>query len=76
MKLEVIVTKEIKGKKLRVSLVRSLIGRTQAHRATVMGLGLRRLLQTVELEDTKAIRGMTLAVNYLLKVVEVADVSQ
>jgi len=45
-----------------------LIGRTEPHRATVKGLGLRRIHHTVELQDTPAIRGMINAVNYLLKV--------
>ncbi len=53
---------------LKVTLINSLIGRTEPHRATVKGLGLRRIRHTVELQDTPAIRGMINAVNYLLKV--------
>jgi large subunit ribosomal protein L30 len=53
---------------LKVTLVRSLIGRIEAHKATVKGLGLRRMHHTVEVQDTQAIRGMINAVNYLLKV--------
>ena len=53
---------------LRVTLIKSLIGRTEPHRSTVKGLGLRRIRHTVELPDTPAIRGMINAVNYLLKV--------
>ena len=53
---------------VKVTLVRSLIGRIEAHKATVKGLGLRRMHHTVEVEDTPATRGMINAVNYLLKV--------
>jgi large subunit ribosomal protein L30 len=53
---------------LKVTLVRSLIGRIEAHKATAKGLGLRRMHHTVEVQDTQAIRGMINAVNYLLKV--------
>lgn len=53
---------------IRVTLVRSLIGRIEAHKATVKGLGLRRMNHTVEVQDTPAIRGMINAVSYLLKV--------
>ena len=55
-------------KTLKVTLVKSLIGRKQDQRATVSGLGLRRLHHTVVLEDTPAIRGMVTKVAYLLKV--------
>jgi large subunit ribosomal protein L30 len=54
-------------KKIKVTLVRSVIGTKQSHRATVMGLGLRRRHQTVELVDTPAVRGMINKVSYLLK---------
>lgn len=54
-------------KKVKVTLVKSLIGTRQDHRATVRGLGLRRLNHTVELEDTPAVRGMINKINYLLK---------
>jgi large subunit ribosomal protein L30 len=56
------------GKAIKVTLVRSVIGRIEAHKATVKGLGLRRMYHTVELQDTPAIRGMINAVGYLLKV--------
>jgi large subunit ribosomal protein L30 len=55
-------------KTLKVTLVKSLIGRKQDHRATVRGLGLRRLHHSVVLEDTPAVRGMVTKVSYLLKV--------
>jgi large subunit ribosomal protein L30 len=53
---------------IKVTLVRSLIGRIEAHKATVRGLGLRRMHHTVEVQDTPAVRGMINAVGYLLKV--------
>lgn len=56
------------GAKVRITLVRSVIGTRESHRATVRGLGLRRRHHTVELEDTPAVRGMINKVNYLLKV--------
>ena len=55
-------------KSIKVTLIKSVIGRIEAHRATVKGLGLRRMHHTVELQDTPAIRGMINAVGYLLKV--------
>jgi large subunit ribosomal protein L30 len=53
---------------LKVTLVRSLIGRIEAHKASVRGLGLRRMHHTVEVQDTPEVRGMINAVSYLLKV--------
>ena len=54
-------------KKIKVTLVKSLIGTKQSHRATVRGLGLRRLNSVSELEDTPAVRGMINKVGYLVK---------
>lgn len=54
-------------KKVKVTLVRSLIGTKESHRATVRGLGLRRLHSSSVLEDTPAVRGMINKVAYLLK---------
>ena len=54
-------------KTLKVTLVRSLIGTMRTHRATVRGLGLRRINHTVELIDTPATRGMIKKISYLLK---------
>ncbi len=53
---------------IKVTLVKSVIGRIEAHKATVRGLGLRRMNHTVVLQDTPAIRGMINTVNYLVKV--------
>lgn len=54
-------------KKVKVTLVRSLIGTKAPHRATVRGLGLRRVHSSSLLEDTPAVRGMINKVAYLLK---------
>jgi large subunit ribosomal protein L30 len=54
-------------KKVKVTLVKSLIGTKESHRATVRGLGLRRLNSSSELQDTLAVRGMINKVSYLLK---------
>ena len=54
-------------KKIKVTLVKSIIGTKQSHRATVRGLGLRRLNSSSELQDTPAVRGMINKVSYLLK---------
>jgi large subunit ribosomal protein L30 len=54
-------------KKLRVTLLKSVIGCKATHRATVRGLGLKRINHTVELQDTPAIRGMINKVYYLVK---------
>ena len=54
-------------KKIKVTLVKSVIGTKQDHRATVRGLGLRRLNHTVEVQDTPAVRGMIRKVAYLVK---------
>ena len=55
------------SKKIKVTLVKSMIGCKQAHRATVRGLGLRRLNQTIEVPDTPENRGMIQRVFYLVR---------
>jgi large subunit ribosomal protein L30 len=55
------------AKKLKVTLVKSVIGTKESHRACVRGLGLRRTNHTVEVEDTPAVRGMINKVYYLVK---------
>ncbi len=57
-------------KKLRIEYVRSAIGYSVKHKATIRALGLRRLHQTVELEDTPVLRGMLAKVNHLVKIEE------
>lgn len=54
-------------KTIKVTLVKSVIGTKQDHRATVRGLGLRRLNSSAVLEDTPAVRGMIRKVAYLVK---------
>jgi len=55
---------------MKVKLVRSLHGRLQSHRDCVRGLGLRRMHQVVEVEDTPATRGMLRKVEYMVRLVE------
>jgi large subunit ribosomal protein L30 len=55
------------GKKLKVTLLKSVIGTKPEHRASVRGLGLRRINHTVEVEDTPAVRGMINKVSYLVR---------
>ncbi len=54
--------------KVTIRWVKSQIGYDRRQRATLRGLGLRRLNQTVELEDTPAIRGMIRKVRHLVVV--------
>ena len=54
-------------KQVKITLVKSLIGTKQSHRATVRGLGLRRLNSPSVLVDTPAVRGMINKVSYLVK---------
>jgi large subunit ribosomal protein L30 len=58
-------------KKIKVTLVKSMLSCKAGHRATVRGLGLRRINQTVELKDTPEVRGMVNRVFYLVKAVPV-----
>ena len=58
----------IEKKTVTVKLVRSVAGTRESHRATVRGLGLRKLNSTSELEDTAAVRGMINKVAYLVQV--------
>lgn len=55
-------------KTIKVTQTRSSIGRLPKHKATLRGLGLRRIGHTVELENTAAVRGMVNQVNYMIKV--------
>lgn len=58
------------AKKVKVQLVRSPVGTRESHRATVRGLGLRRINDVRELEDTPAVRGMITKVSYLVRLVD------
>ena len=53
--------------KVKVTLVKSVIGTLESHRACVRGLGLKRMNQSRVLENTPAVRGMINKVNYLVK---------
>jgi large subunit ribosomal protein L30 len=55
------------GAMVKVTLVKSVASCRAEHRATVRGLGLRRIRHTVELEDTPAVRGMINSVGYLVR---------
>ena len=57
--------------KLRVTLVKSLIGRKKDHIATANALGLRKIRKTVEVEGTPQVQGMIKKIDYLLKIEEV-----
>ncbi|TVQ84810.1 MAG: 50S ribosomal protein L30 [Chromatiaceae bacterium] len=54
---------------MKLKLVRSMHGRLKTHRDCVRGLGLRRMHQVVEVEDTPATRGMLNRVQYMVSVV-------
>ncbi len=54
--------------KVKVKLIKSLIGRLETHKATARGLGLKKINQQVELEDTPSVRGMIRKIAYLLQV--------
>ena len=57
-----------KRKTVKVTLVKSPIGTLPKHKLCLQGLGLRRMHQSVEVEDTPAVRGMINKVNYMLVV--------
>ncbi len=56
------------NKKIKVTMTKSSIGRLKKHKACVAGLGLRRIGQTVEVEDTPSIRGMINRISYMVRV--------
>lgn len=56
--------------KIKVTQTKSAIGRLPKHRATLVGLGLRKINHTVVLEDTPCTRGMVNQVSYMVKVEE------
>ena len=57
-------------KTMKVKLVRSMNGRLKKHQSCVRGLGLHRMHEVVEVEDTPSTRGMVNKVSYMVKVVE------
>jgi len=60
----------VSAKTLKVTLVRSMNGKLKNHQASVRGLGLRRMHQTVEVIDTPENRGMINKAYYMLRVEE------
>jgi large subunit ribosomal protein L30 len=62
---------ENQPKKLRVTYVKSAIGYSERHKATIRTLGFRKLNQTVVHDDTPVVRGMLAKVNHLVRVEEV-----
>jgi large subunit ribosomal protein L30 len=59
------------AKVVRITLVKSPIGYSKRHKATIRALGLRRMNQTVEHVDSATLRGMLLKVSHLVDVAEV-----
>jgi len=59
------------NKELKITLIKSGIGRPKKHRLTIKSLGLNKLHKTVVLQDTPQVRGMINRVSHLVKVVEV-----
>jgi large subunit ribosomal protein L30 len=57
-------------KMLKITLLKSAIGYSERHKATVRALGLRKLHQSVTLPDTPSLRGMLMKVNHLVKIEE------
>ncbi len=58
----------VKEKMIKISLIRSPIGNTERHKATLRALGLHKVGQTVEKENSLAVRGMIAKVNHLVQV--------
>lgn len=58
------------AEKLKITLVKSMIGRPEKHRKVLRGMGLTKMNRTVELEDTPSIRGMVNKVVHLVSVEE------
>lgn len=58
------------GRRIRITQVRSAVGRQEVQRRTLRALGIRRHQQAVVHEDTPSIRGMIAKVDYLVEVTE------
>ena len=54
-------------KTLKITQVKSSIGRLKDHKACLRGLGLRRIRHVVEVEDTPSVRGMVNKISYMIK---------
>jgi len=57
-------------KTLKITQLKSSIGRLRNHKACLKGLGLKRIRQVVEVEDTPSVRGMINKISYMIKVEE------
>lgn len=64
------MAKKPEPKKLRVTLVKSPIGYTEVQKRTVRALGLRRMHQTIEHDDSPALRGMLQSIVHMIKIEE------
>ncbi|WP_343153520.1 50S ribosomal protein L30 [Buchnera aphidicola (Mindarus keteleerifoliae)] len=58
-------------KKIKITQIKSIIGRIPSHRATLKGLGLRRIRSVVFRKNTPSIQGMIKKISYLLHIEEV-----
>tara|TARA_B100001093_G_scaffold517533_1_gene599341 strand:+ start:699 stop:899 length:201 start_codon:yes stop_codon:yes gene_type:complete len=58
-------------KKLKVTQVKSSIGRLKNHKACLTGVGLRRVGHSIEVQDTPSVRGMLNKIRYLINIEEV-----
>ena len=58
-----------KNNKIKIQLVRSVIGYNDNIKSTIRGLGLRKLNSVSELDDTKSVQGMVSKVSHLIKVI-------
>ena len=65
------VTNKAVSKQVRLTLVKSKFGRLKSHRACILGLGLKRMHQSVVVTDTPENRGMINSVSYLLRIEQV-----
>ncbi len=61
--------------RLKITLIRSMVGRPEKQRKVLMGMGLTRINKTVELEDTPSIRGMANKVSHLVRVEETNEIA-
>jgi large subunit ribosomal protein L30 len=61
---------------LKITLVKSMIGRPEKHRRVLRGMGLTKLNKTVELKDTPETRGMINTVSHLVRAEEKTDETQ
>ena len=64
------MAKKNEPKKLRVTLVHSVIGNTEKHKATVRALGLHKINQSVVQLDSPTLQGMLRKINHLVKIEE------